>query len=265
MTDPRISGAKLWLRRRDYILISTALAGVVALAWAYLYYLTLDMARMAMPTMDMGTMAGMREWSTADFALMFLMWSVMMVGMMVPTAMRTVLIYASIARHATNQGTPIAATYWFAVGYLLVWTIFSLAATLVQGALDNWGLLSPMMVSTSATFGAALLIAAGLYQLTPWKDVCLKHCQSPAVYLASRFKPGIGGAIGLGFGHGVYCLGCCWAIMALLFLGGVMNLLWIAAITGFVLGEKLLPPRLRLARASGLAMVACGVVFLVYA
>lgn len=217
---------------------------------------------MEMPAMDMGAMAGMRAWDATDFSLMFLMWCVMMVGMMVPTAMRAVLIYASIAKRASGQGTPVAATIWFVVGYILLWTAFSIAATVGQATLDTWGLLSPMMVSASATFGAALLISAGIYQLTPWKDVCLKHCQSPAMYLATRFKPGVGGAIGLGMRHGTYCLGCCWAIMALLFLGGVMNLLWIAAITGFVLAEKLLPPRLRLARVSGILMIVVGAMFL---
>jgi predicted metal-binding membrane protein len=126
-------------------------------------------------------------------------------------------------------------------------------------------LLSPMMVSVSAALGAALLITAGIYQLSPWKDACLKHCQSPAMYLASHFKPGIGGAIGLGSRHGSYCLGCCWALMALLFLGGVMNLLWIAAITSFVLAEKLLPPKLRIARVSGILMIVGGMVFLSFA
>jgi len=258
------------LRRYDYILIFSALAGVVALAWGYLYYLARDMAAMDMssinmPAMDMSAMSGMRVWSTAEFSLMFFMWAVMMVGMMVPTAMRAVLIYASIAKRASGQGTPVAATYWFVAGYVLIWTTFSLAATIVQGLLDRLGLLSPMMVSVSAALGAALLITAGIYQLSPWKDACLKHCQSPAMYLASHFKPGIGGAIALGSRHGSYCLGCCWAIMALLFLGGVMNLLWIAAITSFVLAEKLLPPKLRIARVSGILMIVGGTVFLSFA
>ena len=255
------------LRTRDNLLIFSALAGVIALAWGYLYYLALDMSSMDMSAMNMRGMemdavASIRAWSAIDFSLMFLMWAVMMVGMMVPTAMRAVLIYASIAKRASGQGSPVAATYWFVVGYVLVWTAFSIAATIIQGALDSWGLLSPMMVSASASLGAAILITAGIYQLTPWKDVCLKHCQSPAMYLATRFKPGVGGAVGLGARHGIYCLGCCWALMALLFLGGVMNLLWIAAITGFVLAEKLLPPKLQLARVSGIMMIVGAVVFL---
>ncbi len=222
------------------------------------------MANMDMSSMPMSTMVGMRMWSAADYLLMFLMWAVMMVGMMVPTAMRAVLVYASIAKRAGGQGTPVASTYWFVAGYIVTWTVFSIAATIVQGELDAWGLLSPMMVSASATFGAVLLIAAGTYQLTPLKDVCLKHCQSPVMYLATRFSPGVLGAIGLGVRHGIYCLGCCWAIMMLLFLGGVMNLLWIVAITGFVLAEKLLPAKLRLARVSGILMISTGAVFLAF-
>ena len=259
---PAISGPRLRtpIRTRDLLLICGALAGVVALAWAYLFGLASNMADM--PMIDPAVAAGLHRWSSLDFALMFAMWAVMMIGMMVPTAMRAVMIYAGIAARADSQGSVVAPTYWFVGGYAIVWTVFSLVATFVQAGLDRLGLLSSMMVSLSAGLGAGLLIAAGVYQLTPWKDACLKHCQSPAMYIATHFGPGITNALRLGVKHGVYCLGCCWVLMSLLFLGGVMNMLWIAAITCFVLLEKLLPPALRVARFGGVLMIAGGIAYL---
>ena len=253
--------SKFPLRSRDRLLILVALSGAVVLAWAYLYKLSVDMGSMDISEMDMNRMAGMHTWTIVEFLLMFIMWAIMMVGMMVPTAMRAVLIYAGIAQRADAQGTPVAPTYWFVSGYVLLWTVFSAGATALQAGLTQGGLLSPMMVSSSSALGAGLLIAAGLYQLTPWKDACLKHCQSPAMYLASRFKPGTLNAIGLGLRHAGYCLGCCWLLMGLLFFGGVMNLLWIAAITLFVLVEKLLAGSV-LSRVSGVVMICAGLLYL---
>jgi len=140
-------------------------------------------------------------------------------------------------------------------GYLAIWTLFSLAATGAQWALDRAALLSPMMVASSPWLGALLLAAAGAYQLTPAKEACLRHCRAPAHFIAAHWRPGVAGAFRMGAIHGVFCLGCCWALMGLLFFGGVMNLLWIAAITLFVLGEKLLPAGRRTARWSGAAMI----------
>jgi predicted metal-binding membrane protein len=149
----------------------------------------------------------------------------------------------------------VAPTASFVVGYLAVWTLFSLAATGAQWALDRAALLSPMLVASSPWLGALLLAAAGLYQLTPAKDVCLRHCRAPAHFIAAHWRPGVAGALRMGAIHGAFCLGCCWALMGLLFFGGVMNLLWIAAITLFVLGEKLLPAGPRTARWTGAAMI----------
>lgn len=250
------------LRVRDQILIISAIGGVVAIAWGYLYSLAADMSSMDMPSMNAAAMVGLRAWSAQDFFRMFGMWAVMMVGMMVPTAMRAVLIYAAATNRAEAQGKTVSQTYWFVMGYALTWSLFSIIATGVQWLLEQAGLLSPMMVSSSPKFGAGLLIAAGLYQLTPWKDVCLKHCQSPAMFIATHIRPGALGALRLGAYHGAYCLGCCWMLMGLLFLGGVMNLFWIAAITGFVLFEKLLPPSLRTVHLTGLLMVAGGLGFI---
>lgn len=182
-----------------------------------------------------------RPWTALDFLLMFLMWGIMMVGMMVPTAAPMTLLYAGMARKAAGQSTPLAPVAVFVSGYVVMWSLFSIGATLAQWGLESAALLSPMMVTTSPKLGAGLLIAAGLYQLTPVKEACLEHCRSPAHFIARHWRSGPGGAFRLGLRHGAYCLGCCWVLMLLLFVGGVMNLLWIAGLAVFVLLEKVLP------------------------
>ncbi len=242
------------LQRWDQILIVASLLALILLAWAYLFYLNTHM---------IGMHAGLRPWLAIDFVMMFLMWAIMMVAMMVPSAMRAVLIYAAIAKRGQHEKSVIAPVYLFVSGYIASWALFSLAATGLQWGLERAALLSPMMVSTSASLGAALLIAAGIYQLTPLKDACLKHCQSPIVYLAHNYRPGQVQAFLLGIKHGGYCLGCCWVLMGLLFVGGVMNLLWILVISLFVCVEKLLPAVLRSTRLSGVIMVLAGLYFFI--
>jgi predicted metal-binding membrane protein len=241
------------LRRWDQILLVSSLTGLTLLAWAYLYYLEKNM---------IGMDAGMRPWLATDFFMMFIMWAIMMVAMMLPTALRAILIYAGIAARGQQDESRITSIYLFSGGYIVIWTLFSVAATLTQWGLQSAALLSPMMVSSSVGLGAALLIVAGIYQFTPFKDACLKHCQSPIMYLAANYKKGNAQAFQLGLKHGGYCLGCCWLLMGLLFLGGVMNLIWILAITLFVLAEKLLPPILHGTRLSGATMIIVGVAFL---
>jgi len=244
------------LPARDRIAVLVGLGGVTALAWTYLVLMAQRMGDMgAVGTMD--SMA-LRPWTATDFGLMFLMWAVMMVGMMVPSATPMALVYAAVARKAARQGTPVAPTFVFVAGYVAVWTLFSLAATVAQWQLERLALLSPMMVSTSPALGGGLLVAAGVYQLTPAKEACLRHCRAPAHFIAEHWRPGVAGALRMGAWHGAYCLGCCWALMGLLFFGGVMNLLWIAAITLFVLAEKILPLRNGAARWTGAAMILAG-------
>ena len=249
------------LPARDRIAILAGLLGVSALAWAYLIKMAIDMQ--AMPPMAAGEMLQIRPWASTDFVFMFLMWAIMMVGMMVPTAIPMTLIHAEIGRKAAAQGTPIASTAMFVVGYVAMWTAFSAAATLAQWALDQAALLSPMMVTNSPQLGAGLLIGAGIYQITPMKDSCLRHCRSPAHFISEHWRPGVAGALRMGAEHGAFCLGCCWLLMALLFFGGVMNLLWIAAITLFVLLEKVLPLGDQGGRVAGVGMIVLGVVLLV--
>ena len=234
------------LRRSDRIAILTALAGVMALSWAWI------VAMAGMP------MAAGHGWDATHAALMFAMWAVMMVGMMLPSATPMALIYAQVARKAERDGSVLPPTAVFVAGYLLAWTAFSAAATAAQWAFDRSALLSPMLVANDSRVAAALLAAAGVWQLTPWKNACLRHCRAPAHFFASHFRPGWRGALRLGLYHGLYCLGCCWVLMGLLFVGGVMNLLWIASIALFVLIEKLIPGGVVGGRLAGAALIALG-------
>jgi predicted metal-binding membrane protein len=190
------------------------------------------------------------------------MWAVMMVAMMVPTAVPMTLVYAAVARKAAVQSNPVAPTFVFVAGYVVIWSLFSVAATAAQLELDRAALLSPMMVSNSVLLGSALLIGAGVYELTPLKHSCLRHCRAPAQFLSHNWRSGTIGAFRMGLRLGAYCLGCCWVLMGLLFLGGVMNLLWIAAISAFVLLEKILPFGHAAGWFAGAAMILVGAVSL---
>ena len=253
--------------RRDRLIVAGALGAIVLLAWAYVLWLAADME---MGGMDMTGFrmvpAGLMlpaaaPWSAVEFALVFAMWAVMMVGMMAPSAAPMILMYARLGRQGKVAGKPLAATGWFAAGYFLAWIGFSLTATLVQWGLERETLLDPRMVSASNTLGAVVLIAAGVYQWTPLKEVCLAHCQSPFAFLMSHggFRRDVRGCLRLGLRHGAYCVGCCWVLMALLFVVGVMNVLWIALLALLVLLEKLAPRGQWVARAGGVACVAAGV------
>ena len=242
---------------RSRIAILSSLSGVTLLAWLYLIAMAWSMEGAPLTTADM---VRVRPWTVLDFFLMFLMWAVMMVGMMVPTAIPMTLVYAGVARKADAQNTPLAPTATFVAGYLVMWTLFSVGATVAQWSLEQAALLSPMMVTTSPLLGAGLLIAAGIYQWTPWKNRCLRHCRAPAHFFAQHWHSGAAGAFRMGLEHGAFCLGCCWVLMGLLFLGGVMNLLWIAVITLFVLLEKVIPFGDQGGRIGGAAMILLGLV-----
>ena len=259
------------IARRDRLVVLAGLALAAALAWLYLIDMALDMGGDMAGDMgsDMGVgamaaggaMMRMQAWSMTDGLLMWAMWAVMMVAMMVPSAAPMILIFARVDRSRTG-GRPFTATTLFALGYVLVWAAFSVAATAMQWGLQNAALLSPMMVATSTILGGALFLAAGVYQWTPLKYACLKHCRSPMAFIMGHWRPGGWGAFRMGVGHGAFCLGCCGVVMGLLFVGGVMNLAWVAAITVFVVAEKLAPRGEWVARIGGVAMIAAGVYLL---
>jgi predicted metal-binding membrane protein len=255
--------------RRDRAIVAAALVVLTALAWGYVLWLAADMG---MGGMDMSGFrmipAGMglmmpisAPWSAIEFAFVFAMWAVMMIGMMTPSSMPMILLYARVGRQAASTGKPLAATGWFTGGYLVIWTAFALAATGAQWALERASLLTPEMAGATAVFGGIVMIGAGLYQWTPLKDVCLRQCQTPWLFIQRHggFRGGALGSVRLGVRHGLYCVGCCWALMALLFVGGVMNVLWIAAISFFVLIEKIVPAGRVISRAAGVGFVGWGI------
>ena len=251
--------------RRDRLVVLAGLGGVTVLAWLYLILLA---AGMVDGPGAMGeAMANARPipWTAGDFALMVLMWSVMMVGMMLPGATPMILLFAMINREKREAGYPFVPTGAFALGYAGAWTAFSLFATILQWALHSAALLSPMLVSTSAVLAGALFIAAGTYQLTPLKHACFKNYRSPVHFIMTRWRNGSIGALRMGLEHGAYCVGCCWFLMGLLFALGVMNLLWVAALTILVLVEKAGRRGEWTARISGVAMLAGGLTLLLLA
>ena len=262
------------------MVVIAALAVITVLAWAYVLSLSAPMtpaASAGMADMPMNGMAvsgmantlapAIRPWAPATVAYMFVMWSVMMFGMMTPSVAPMILLYAQVGRKAVEGGSPFASTGWFFAGYLAVWTLFSALATGVQWALTQAALLTPMKAASSAILGGALLIGVGVYQWTPVKQTCLKACQAPLSFLMAHggFRGDRVGATRLGVSHGVYCLGCCVALMALLFVGGVMNVLWIAGLTILILLEKVVPTGRLIPRISGALIGAAGVWMIVRA
>jgi len=243
--------------KRDRAVVVAGAAGVTVLAWGYLVYLAKSMSGMGSGM----AMAQLQSWTAADFGFMFLMWWIMMIGMMVPTAAPMILLFATVNRRRREQEGPYVPTAVFLSGYLLVWGGFAAVATVGNWALHVNSLMSSMMgESTSAYLGGGLLIAAGVFQWSRLKYVCLSHCRSPMSFLMSDWKEGPRGALKMGLRHGTYCVGCCWVLMALLFVLGVMNLVWIATLAAFVLLEKVVPAGQRLSKVTGLLLVGWGVV-----
>ncbi|MGL4651498.1 MAG: DUF2182 domain-containing protein [Caldilineaceae bacterium] len=285
-TDLPLNRAVEEILRRDRAVVLAGLVSITFLAWLYLLLQVSSMSvmpvtpaneptagmDMAMPGMDMGAAAPQQDepvpapptgWTAADFILTFLMWSVMMVAMMTPSAAPMILLYARVVRKKGGSGLPYAPTAVFFCGYLVIWFTFSAGATVLQWGLANSALLSPMLVSLSPLLTALLLVAAGLYQFAPTKQACLRQCRSPVEWLSRHWRAGVSGAFRMGLEHGRICLGCCWVIMLLLFAGGVMNLLWVAAIAALVLLEKVAPAGRRIGRAGGVILIGAGLVALV--
>ncbi len=242
--------------RRDRLVVVAALAVVIALSWAYL----LAGAGMGMSGEGMAGMAVMTPaiWTPGYAVLMFFMWWVMMVAMMLPGAAPMILLFATVNRKQRETGHPHVATSVFAAGYLATWAGFSLVAVTLQWGFERTGILSPMLVGTNVIFGGVLLLGAGLYQLTPIKHACLRHCRSPLAFLGTQWRRDARGALRMGLVHGAFCVGCCWFLMGLLFFGGVMNLYWIAGLALFVLFEKTVPAGHWLGYATGVALLLWG-------
>jgi predicted metal-binding membrane protein len=200
-----------------------------------------------------------RPWNVGDTAGLAVMWIVMMIAMMIPSVAPVILLFAGVSRRRRVRGVPAAPVSVFTAGYLLAWTGYAILAALIQSALHSAALLSPAMATASPLLGGGLLLVAGIYQWLPLKGACLSHCRSPLGFFSTEWREGVRGALVMGFRHGSYCVGCCWALMALLFVAGVMNLLWVAAIAGLVLAEKAVPNGRLVGRIAGVLLAGWGV------
>jgi predicted metal-binding membrane protein len=203
------------------------------------------------------------EWTTTDFALLFLMWLVMMVAMMTPSVAPLILIFAKVNRQRKQEERPFVSAVYLMTGYFLVWAIFSLAATSLQWLLQQVALLNPEMKTTSKILGSAILIMTGIFQFTPLKQTCLKYCRTPLGFVLQYWKEGKSGALKMGLENGVYCVGCCWMLMVLLFVAGIMNLLWVALIALFVLVEKISPGVKWIPYVAGAVLIIYGIFLLI--
>lgn len=246
--------------RRDRLIVLAGVGLLSASAWGYMIH-----EARAMTLTGACCCAGMKmsgpdlnAWSAAALVPLFLMWAEMMVAMMLPSAAPMILTFALVNRQRRGQQRPFVPTVIFVLGYLVAWTGFSAVAAIAQWALHGTALLSPMMVATSRLLGGGLLIAAGVFQWTPFKTACLAHCRSPLMFLMTDWREGRAGALWMGLKHGAYCTGCCWFLMALLFVAGVMNLWWIAAISVLVLLEKVASKGAWIGRLAGVVLLVWG-------
>jgi predicted metal-binding membrane protein len=243
---------------RDRIVIIAALAAVSALSWFAMWRQMRPMAEMA----DMAP-ATFAPWQWSDFALNAAIWWAMMPGMMLPSAAPMILTFAAINRNKRARGQPFVPTTVFTAGYLVAWGLFGIVAALADWGLERAALISPLTASLAPGLAAGLVIAAGLYQLTPLKAVCLKHCRSPLAFVLHHWREGGAGALRMGLAHGFYCLGCCWLLMVLLFAIGLMSLTGMGAISILVLAEKLLPAGRHVGRIVGLLLLGVGIFLIV--
>lgn len=242
--------------RWDRVIVASGLAAITILSWVYL----ISMVR-AMPLADLGRhvlMAHPLHRGSHGLAMLCAMWTVMMAAMMVPAVTPTALMFTRLDRSRRHNHTPYERTGGFLAGYLILWTGYSLLAGAAQWALQSTGLISDVMAPASNVLGGLLLVGAGVYQWTPLKNACLRHCRSPLSFLMTRWKDGTAGAFWMGLEHGSYCVACCWLLMLLLFVAGVMNLLWMGAITALVLIEKISPAGPWVARMSGALLAGWG-------
>ncbi len=247
--------------KRDRSVVLGGIIGLTLLAWGYMVYEARGMADTGVCRCAGMKMAGpdAQAWSLPELVPLFLMWSEMMVAMMIPSAAPMILMFARVNRKRREREQPFVPTGIFVAGYLAVWTAFSFLAALAQWSLHALALLSPMMVSTSPVLGGTLLFSAGAFQWTPLKRACLTHCQSPLSFLMAGWREGRAGAFLMGLSHGAYCAGCCWFLMALLFVAGVMNMWWVAILSVFVLAEKIAPKGMWLGRFVGVFLAAWGI------
>jgi predicted metal-binding membrane protein len=258
MTKP---GPLAYILKKDRFIVLTALFILCILSWLYIIYLYRQMHPMNMDALFFA-MPMTPKWSLTDFVLLFLMWFVMMIAMMTPSVTPLILIFTVINRKRRQQRNPFVSSGYLLSGYFLVWAAFSLFATFLQWLLQQISLLNPEMVTTSKILGGIILISAGTFQFTPLKNTCLRYCRTPISFIHQHWKEGKRGAFRMGLQNGVYCLGCCWVLMILLFVSGIMNILWIAVLTLFVVIEKILPSAKVVSSIAGILLITFGIIIL---
>ena len=246
---------------RDQKIILCSIVVIVLLAWMVMFNDARGMEHTS-PHMTMCSMPRVSSWSAANFFPLFVMWSVMMVAMMLPSVTATALLFSKINRTRREQNNPFVPTWIFLCGYLLVWTGFSFFVSILQLYLQTKSLLSREMILTHSSVAGIVLLCAGIFQFTPLKTACLSHCRSPFQFLMTQWQEGKMGAFLMGVRHGIFCTGCCWALMLLLFVLGVMNLLWIAVLSIFVLLEKMFPKKIRIHWGWGILLIGWGILIL---
>ena len=261
MAEPGIRSGFMARRlpARDRAIILSGVAAAATLAWAYLLYLSWGMQHMEAGAC-MAVMPRMTDWGVVGGLRVLAMWAIMMAAMMLPSVIPMTLSFAFLSRQRRVKRLPYAHTSVFVLGYLAAWSGFCLFATFAQWGLLEARLVTPMMVSATPLFGGTLLVVAGIFQVTPLKHACLSKCSSPLRFLLTEWRDGTRGALIMGFRHGTYCVGCCGVLMALLFVFGVMSVLWVAALSIFAMLEKMLPQARWLSLGSGLLLVGWGVV-----
>ncbi len=244
---------------RDHFIVYVGLFLLLLISWAYMGYMVWAMQNMDVINMWMPPRANTRAWQPYDFFMLFIMWVIMMIAMMTPSVTPMISLYITVSHKKRQQAKAYVPTYIFLLGYLLAWIAFSIGISIVQFYLHVSGLLNPMMDSRSYLLSGGILVFAGIYQWTPAKGFSLNLCRTPLQFLMTRWQEGKWGAIRMGWLHGIYCVACCWALMAVMIAIGVMNMLWMIIIAFFVIAEKISPFSASMFRIlSGLAMVVWG-------
>jgi predicted metal-binding membrane protein len=249
------------LLKIDRLVVMGGLFCITLLSWLYIIYLYNQMVYMDMSALFFA-MPMSPVWTLNDFILLFLMWIVMMIAMMTPSVSPLILIFAKVNRERRQQERPYVNTAYLLAGYFLIWTAFSLVATALQWLLQQVSMLNPEMKTTNKILGSVILIVTGIFQFTPLKQTCLTYCRTPLNFILNHWKDGKQGALKMGIANGIYCVGCCWMLMALLFVAGIMNLLWIAIIAVFVMVEKLYAHVKWLPYAAGAVLIVYGIFLL---
>jgi predicted metal-binding membrane protein len=242
------------LLQREELIVLCCLAVVILISWAYMLHMGWGMSGTGMEI----TLACLAQWGPGDIAHSFIMWAIMMVAMMFPSATPMILMFTTVnQRHGETQ-RPLVPTGLFVLGYFLVWTAYSALAAMAQYGLHVSALLTHNLVITSPLLGGVLLVAAGVFQWTPFRDACMSKCRSPLGFLMAAWREGRLGALIMGLKHGLNCVGCCWLLMVLSFVLGIMNIVWMAIVTVFMLVEKAYPKSQWVSRTTGLILAAWG-------